>query len=365
MTALDSIVLGIDYSHEYIQISYFNKNMEKPESIGPINDNYKELIPNIESIINIALEKTGFEKISSIVFTMEEFDKELIEDISEVVYELGYRKENIRFLSHMESLFYYIINQPKSLWTNDVALFDFNKDQFKYYLMSVNNRRVPYVVTLEDKDFNNFISSNLLNTEDGMKLADLRFADIIKENINSRLVSAVYLVGSGFKEKWFIESINLLCNKRKVFQGQNLFCSGACYYLYAKDINVENYLLLCYGRTKVDVNLLISHHGESKDFLLTKAGENLNEASRKIQCILDDTMTIELEVNSPVTKKSRGILIDLEGFPIRQRKTTRIELEISYPNDTQFIVSVKDMGFGDLFKSSDKVVEQIVDLEYF
>lgn len=417
------MVLGIDYSNEYTQISYFGENMEKPESISTIIDEQRYLIPTVvckkkgsedwyigedaiyraslnegfliknlsggltggsvgiiegkeytyshifsiflKLLIEMVKDEAKVSEISAIIFTMDEADKTIIDIIKEITLEMGYKKEDIRVISHMESFSYYVLNQQKALWNNDVVLFDFNKNNFKYYRMSVNRRILPNTISIINEDLSDLISIKMLNTEEGMNLADEKFFNIIRQKVNAQIVSSVYLLGVGFTSQWYDKSISLLCNKRKVFQGQNLFSQGACYSLHNQGAPMEECLLLCKGRTLANVSMVIEHQGKSRNLLLSKAGENWYEAGAKIECILDDIRNIQLIISSPISKTSRNISIELEGFPYRPNKTTRIELKIIYQNDSQFTVAVKDKGFGELFKSSGKIIKQTVNVDQY
>ena len=50
--------------------------------------------------------------------------------------------------------------------------------------------------------------------------------------------------------------------------------------------------------------------------------------------------------------------MDLSSFPKRQNKTTRIEINIYYKEKDRFEISVKDLGFGEFFRSSGRVVKE-------
>jgi hypothetical protein len=97
--------------------------------------------------------------------------------------------------------------------------------------------------------------------------------------------------------------------------------------------------------------------------VLSKAGTNWYEAGAKAEGILDNTDQIRLRFVSSLTKRERILNIDLRGFPQRPNKTTRIEVMLAYRNDSQCVIAVKDLGFGDFFKSEGNVVKTTINIE--
>lgn len=417
------VILGIDYSNEYTQISFFEENMERPRSVSTINGEPRYVIPTVlckkngtsewcigEEALHRSLVHEGFmvrdfwgrgigdrsflvdgqemtgsqlfaefvkalislterqlngKRIAELVYTMDFADKESIDDIIGITANLGFGHNQVSVIRHGESFVYYMLNQPKSLWTNDVALFEFNANYFKYYRMKAQKNRPPYYVTVEEEEIHDFPEADLLGCEEEMKEADTKFLGIIQERFKQGIISCVYLLGTGFAKQWYEQSIRKLCDKRRVFQGQNLFSMGACYCLGERFLQPDGYgtLLLCEGRTLVDITILANVRGKTRQLLLSKAGTNWYHAGAKIECILDDVRTVQLTIFWPITKTSRNILLELEGFPYRPNKTTRIELSIVYLNSRQFAAIVRDKGFGDLFKASGKTVKQVIDIE--
>ena len=96
---------------------------------------------------------------------------------------------------------------------------------------------------------------------------------------------------------------------------------------------------------------------------MSKAGTNWYEAGARAEGILDDSKELRLKIVSSLSKSEKEIVIDLRGFPPRPNKTTRIEIVLAYRNDRQCIVVVKDLGFGDFFKSSEEMVKRVIDIE--
>ena len=59
-------------------------------------------------------------------------------------------------------------------------------------------------------------------------------------------------------------------------------------------------------------------------------------------------------------KKKRSVKIQLEKFPERPPRTTRIGISFGFLDENTMAVVVKDKGFGDLFPATDVMIKQEV-----
>lgn len=417
------ITVAIDLCRDYSQMTYCMGNMTEPESVSVISGEQKYLIPTVVGIINntkdwcigddaiyreknndaqiardilksILAEKnivignesySGYEilkgylgglfdilrnnyhisKPDKLMITVEYPDRILVNLIRDVLVDMEFDKYDIKIIGHSESLIYYTIFQKKELWVNDVLIFDFTEHQFLARRLCTMRARSPQPIVVEEIDLSQKFDIKDLKDEIKKTELDIKFLELLKELCKEHIVSTVYLTGIGFYEKWMKESIDFLCSKRRVFQGYNLFVKGAGYAnLSLCGLgNAMDYQFVCSGRTLVDVELEIYKDGKTIDVMLSKAGTNWYEAGARAEGILDDTREVRLKVVSSLSKLSKEVVIDLKSFPPRPNKTTRIEIVLAYRNDMQCIVQVKDMGFGDFFKSSDEVVKMVLNIE--
>jgi hypothetical protein len=278
---------------------------------------------------------------------------------------MGFNKENIKIIGHSESLIYYTIFQKKELWVNDVLVFDFTEYQFLARRLTTLRARSPQPIVVEEMDLSQKFKISKISTEQGREELDQQFLELLEELCGKHIVATVYLTGVGFYEKWLKKSIEYLCTKRRVFQGYNLFVKGAGYgnFSIMGIGNADDYQFVCSGRTLVDIELEIEKEDKKVMVILSKAGTNWYEAGARAEGILDDAREIKLKIISSVSKNSQELCINLKSFPPRPNKTTRVEIVLSYRNERQCVVQIKDMGFGDFFKSSDEMIKTVIDIE--
>lgn len=425
-TEKNKTFISIDLCRDYSQVAYcLTNSMSEPESVSVIPGEEKFLVPTVAGKLNasnewvigddaylrnkngeaelsgdiimaILAEKkivvadqeySGFEVLKEfiygllklannnykiprpdkIVVTVEYPDRILVNLIRNVLENLEFEKDNIKVIGHSESLIYYMIFQKRDLWVNDVFIFDFTENQFMIRRLNTIRARMPQPIVVEEMDMSSKFSMGLLKTEEGKKQMDEDFLELLKELCGKYIVSTVYLTGVGFYEKWMEESVRFLCSKRRVFQGHNLFVKGACYAGISEAGlgRAEEYQFVCSGRTLVNIDLEIEKGEKNVPITLSKAGTNWYEAGARAEAILDGTSEIVFDINSSVSKMSKKVSMRLNSFPIRPNRTTRVEIILAYRNDSQCVVVVKDLGFGELFKSSGEIVREIINVEEF
>ncbi|MBE5938919.1 MAG: hypothetical protein E7266_00855 [Lachnospiraceae bacterium] len=425
---LEILGLGIDLANDFTQVSYISNNMENdPVSVSVIPGEQKYLIPTVlffdelsgrwhigdDAIQRAFNSNKGY--ISNFVKTMLECDDfkgqyfqcgdrkisyqetiyyylselfymvrnllncEVIHDVSVAIespvhemidclytqlLKIGFVRENIRVIDHAEAFIYYMLNQKRELWINDVALFDYNKDQFIYRKMRTIKNTKPKTISVDEEDYSEVMHYSLLSDESGKNIADRKFFQIIQENFRKSVISSVFLTGSGFYEEWAKESLPELCSKRKVFKGYNLYVKGSTYSAMKryKNLNDIEYLFDCVGRTKVNINLLIVHDGRNMALSLSKAGKNWYEAGAQTECILDEISRIQVVFEEPISMMSKIYAIELPSFE-RPNKTTRIRISLAYTDDINCVVKIEDLGFGEFFKSTGFSVTKEINIE--
>ncbi len=419
----NSVFVSIDLCKDYSQEAYcFTNSMSGPESVSVIAGDQKYIVPTVVGRLNdmggfcigedaLLRSKRGEAELSSdifsailgekkvtigekdygaeeilkefiagmlslcgpyhigkadkIVVTVEYPDRILVNVVRKVLMELGFGDECIKVIGHSESIIYYTIFQKKELWVNDVLIFDFTKHQFLVRRLSTVRARLPQPVIVEEKDLSSKYSVEMLDTEEGCMDMDRQFLLLLKELCGKHIVSTVYLTGVGFYENWMKDSIRYLCSKRRVFQGYNLFVKGACYAAISESGigNADNFQFVCSGRTLVNIELEVEKGDKIVPVVLSKAGVNWYEAGARAEGILDRTKEIRLRIHSSVSKNSKIINISLMEFPSRPNKNTRIEIILSYKNDRQCIVMIRDLGFGEFFKSGGETVREVINIE--
>ena len=183
------------------------------------------------------------------------------------------------------------------------------------------------------------------------------FCEVVKKELDGRIVSTAFLVGDGFKENWMGESLRLLCRNRRVFQGNNLYSKGACSGALEKlDPSREgrNYIYLGQDKLKSNVGMKVLRRGEEAYFAVLDGGVSWYEAFADFEVILESGNTVEFQVTPLTGEPATEREIVLEGLPERPKNTSRLKVHVEMSAPDRVTVTIEDMGFGEIFPSSGK-----------
>lgn len=285
--------------------------------------------------------------------SLEQPDKEYIELFAEIGERLGFEKDELFVLDRKTAFYYFALNQQKELWLHDVYLFDYRGDVMKCICLHRNTATVPQMITISEQE----VSPNAQNK-------DASFYGILQSCVKGQIISAVYLVGNGFDGEWMKRSLAYLCRGRRVFIGKNLYAKGCCYAVTAeKKELLWPYLYISENEIKVNVSLKVRNQGIEAFYPLLRAGDNRYEAEGSCEVILSDTRDISIWLQVPNSSKANVETLTLSDLPPRECKTTRLRITAKPQSDSRIKIEIKDLGFGEIVRSSGLSWEYNLDYE--
>ena len=175
----------------------------------------------------------SLDRVEAIMFTTGSLDHRMVQVLNAVTSALELKTSNIFYQSHEESFYNYMLYQPDELMRHCIMAFDYDCDALGAYEMKLNHNTSPVVATIATSRFDTlklgeegFPKDAVLFHKTAERLDD-EFLNICQKVCADKIVSTVFLLGDGFKEKWTKRSLEFLCRTRRVFQGNNLFSKGA------------------------------------------------------------------------------------------------------------------------------------------
>ncbi len=320
----------------------------------------------IEKTIAKVQEQYGDLPISRIVFSLRTLDRRVMECILDTTKRMGLEEEQVRIIGHAESFLFHIMSQKKELYANVASMMELSEEGLYYMECKVHRGVKPQIVQVVGEQLEEGFDVGILETPQGQRLADNIVSSCAERMLAKKIVSSVCLSGKGFGQvnKWGQKTLALLCNRRKVFYEGQLFAKGAAYLAYDLEqaTTAYPYLCICDGRLASNVTMDVQMNGLSKTLTLVRAGERWYQAHSEIEFILDDRETVDLQVVSLDQKQKRVVQLELDTFPVRPNKTTRVRLTAECLSEYTLKLRLEDMGFGMLFPASGVCVEQDVPL---
>lgn len=416
----DSFCIGLDLCADSAVISYFNDINREPETIGQLNNKDSQMMPNIlfyskdaedwyvgseasearfkeqGIIIDNLYENAGNEQLINVydraytyrelflkmikmhldsflyryeggvarklVITIPEYDKTMFRVLSGLYQEINVPKEDVIITSHIDSGLYFVMNQDRDVWSNSVGIFDFGPRGLIYYRVDISRQKIPATISVKYKD----LSDKLTLTKFGKDeiALDEAFAEIATEEMRETFISTVFLTGIGFSGEWMRKSNNILCEGRKVFLGQNLYSHGACYRAFGGEYTkfYTQYYVENLENVMFDIGVSSGPDGADDFIPISRGGMQWYNTKGRIEVILDDTDELEFIYKNIKSEQEIRETVKLHGIPKRPNKTSKFSIEVNFGSQNKGAIVIKDVGFGKLFPTTNKIYRKEFEL---
>ena len=270
---------------------------------------------------------------------LEKDDRKLFTELGE---RLGFEKKEFIIIDRKAAFYYFVFNQQNELWMHDVCLFDYRDEVMKCINLHRTLNTEPQIVTISEQ-----------TAEMNQEERDESFCRVLSESMKGHVVSTVYLVGNGFDGEWMKLSLAYMCRGRRAFIGKNLYSKGCCYAIMAAMNEIPwPYTYIGDHEMKVNVSLKVKNRGVEEFYTLLHAGDNCYETEGTCEVILSDTRNISIWLQPPNSKQANVETLTLSDLPERESKATRLRITAKPLSDKQVQIQIRDLGFGEIVKSS-------------
>lgn len=323
----------------------------EPVTIGEENfDPIALLALYVKRSLVLFFEEIKKERLKGIMFTVPELTMRALEVMEEISSSIDLGNIPIGLQGREESIYYYVIYQDSALWNNDVLVYDFNRNNLLSYRFHVNKLTKPKVAFVNGKSYEvSGLSGELL---------DERFEEIVKENTEGHIIGLAYLLGGGFDGDWAKTSLKELCRNRRAFKGNNLYSRGACYSMLekiAKKSVGNNMIFLGKDKLRSNIGLNVIKKGEENYLALLDGGESWFESKKSVDLIIDEGNSFVITLTPLDGRNIRNVEIVLDGLNEREKRATRIKLDVVMESADMLRINVTDLGFGEFFPASDRL----------
>ncbi len=311
------------------------------------------------------------DNVDAIMFTTRSLDHRMVQVLNAVTSALELKTDNIFYQSHEESFYNYMLYQPDDLMKHSIIACDYDMEKLNVYAMNLHQNTTPIVATIDAMSFDELALGSEGFPKDAAAFhkacdrLDDEFLTIMQKVCGEKIVSTVFLLGDGFKEKWPRRSLEYLCRTRRVFQGNNMFSKGAS--IAARERikpsdNSGKFVFLGEDKLKSNLGMKLLKCGTEVYCALLDAGVNWYEAETALEIIMDPSGILNIEVTPLTGKMPKVVQLYLDGMEKRPAGTTRLRITMVMNSVNEVAVRVTDLGFGELFPSSGKTWEQIIEL---
>lgn len=341
--------------------------LDKAASKNPVSVDDTMVMPielikkYLDYLLRTAMTAGKTDTISRICITLSRFNISILNIVAKALNELGYERGQFEIISHKEAFIYYTLNQKPELWKGDVMMFDYSSSGLSTHRMYIVNERGARIVMVQSEDFSDELPFSLAMNKASIDLLDARLREAAVKTMDRHNVTSVFLIGRGFSDEIKLpDFIKYVCDRKRVFAGQNLYAKGACFAaVEGKYVNrVRDYLLACSERITTGVEMKISDRGRDKILRMIRPGVNWFGTDCSYDFIVDDVEELEFFLSPVDSREKQLVRVSLEDFPKRPNKATRITVSLSFTSDSRCHLMVKDRGFGEFFTSSGRVINE-------
>ena len=317
----------------------------------------------LKKILEIPKKEYFREDVRQLVITLQKMDAKLLDGLMYCADYLNIPRDRVHIVSHTESFVYYVLNQKKEIWNNQVAAFDLSEDGLFYHELKVQRGLKKMTVIAEEEALEESFNLDVLDNASGMKLADKIMCSCGERLLDRKLFSTIFLTGKGFeRQDWAGNFMRLICPRRKVFVEQELFARGAAFRGgdLLQERSASSFVCICSGRLHSTISMKVLYKERESQLVVAAAGDSWYESKSTVDLILDGQDYVEFIVTPMDPKQRKVVRIPLEGFPDRPDRTTRVGLNVGFLDEKTMAVVLRDKGFGELFPSSGTVVRREV-----
>lgn len=318
----------------------------------------------------VKLSLQSFDNIEFITFTVPETDVDMSKMLKGIGQHIGLSKSAVCVQDYKESFCQYMVFQPKELWQYESALFYCDDQRMKGYMLrrlhtGIGHAGETYVTVDEviNAHMRELEALYPIFSEEKIKDADASFKAMIENVFEKKVVSSVYLTGAGFENRWYPNSLKVLCNGRRAFLGNNLYSKGACYTSMRRCRDTDNgpvYL----DETKLTERICLRMRVGGQDgwYSVVQWGEHWYEADGQWEVLLEDVSEIEVLVESLTGEEMKVEKVSLAGLEERKDYSLRLSVEAMFLDEKTCKLIFRDIGFGEFYPATDFQTEKIIHL---
>ena len=337
------LLAGIDYREETPKVCCQTEEMTEPEVL-PLDftgqSGHRACFLRILS----ALKRFGRKEDIRASLILPELSEETIRQYAKEAGEAGFLEGQLKIMGEAESVVHFVMHQTNDIWQQQVWFLEFGREEIKATGIQVNKRTTPMVVHAQEPEF--WKMGDTLEERDACLLKHVR------ERFGKKPVSAVFLAGTDLDAAVYKKSREEICFHRRVFLGDLIHARGACM-AAGEPAGTGAYLFLGEQTLLYNVGIRSLQSGEEAFYTIVSAGVNWYEAEGSCEVLLLDEPLLEFSFRSMLGGEPIRAGMLLQDLPSRPGGTSRLLVEVCFPGAAECQVKVTDLGFGELYPSSE------------
>ena len=290
--------------------------------------------------VRMALPEQGIKAVTKCVFTVKEITDGLVSLLMGILGKLGLSRSQVAIQDYRESFYAYAVSQDPELWGYDVMLYSCHGDEIWQKRLSCNRKTRPMVAAVEEKC--------LGKLPEKVREWDAAFAGILRKSMAKKIVSSVYLVGSGFEGDWMEESLQVVCQGKRAFQGKNLYTKGACYAgMFMQHREEAEVFYFCEYKMMEHIYIKTARGDGEGIYFLVEAGDNCHQVEKSFRILTEGDAFLDIWIQGLDGKGARAQRLKLPGLAVSRARRNRLEAAL-WREEGRLLLKLQDIGWGAL-----------------
>ena len=348
-------------------VGHFLEKIVKGEPIfaaGVESDPVNVLAAYFQKILSFTRREYPEGMIRRLVVTTKYRDFRFISQIYQALEKLGIGKDRAMVVDRRQCFVYYVMNQKKDLWVNQVGVFDYEDHEITYFQMHVDRYQHPPFVTVMERQYPDYVKmlEEPVPEESGENARGSVVEAMVKGALHGQVITTVYMTGKGFADGFADAIMTQLCVGRHVFRGDNLYVFGACFIAreYSGEKKMEPFLYMDEDTIPVNITMQAYTNAKVQEIMLAKAGTPWYQVDYEVDLIADGEEELQIRVYHVRDKSTRTHILPMDGIQGRLDRKARIGLQIRFAGVDKCIFTIRDKGFGNFFPSSHRIWEETI-----
>lgn len=306
-------------------------------------------------------------KGKSLVISVESLTDSMLTMLGLVRQRLKEAFEEVGFEPRVESLFHFVVHQPKELRSYETGVVDFSHDHLETYRVEMNQKTKPVLTSISKQAFAKINIpkqfASLMDQDEYLAQLDEKLKNVMDTFLEGRIVTGVYLTGKALEKEWYPETTKLLCRNRRVFLDSTLYAKGACLGALSRlgwEESEKEYLYLGEGKLKEHIGVVDMEQGKQAMKVLLEGGCNWFEAKAEFLFMPGADGHLPIVLKPLDGTKERIVPLVLPEMKDRDPKSLRFRCSLSMKSDQELLVRVEDEGFGDFYSPSGRRYEEVI-----
>ncbi len=337
----------------------YGKNVKDTVEVNGMKFRIEELLAGFIGDILSAVRKCYAGALfSRICITGERMNANDRRRLTDALLKLGYGRDRFFVINHANAFLRYMVSADEMRRRQQAVTIDVDSVGSEVYFYTPADRGMGFPAYIEHLETSKVLDVKVADIENAERRAEA-FENVVSFVVKQdKNINCLYVTGRLTDDEKIKDVLRRYASPGlKIFSGQNLYSSGACYRAVNETLKDG---ILCDGEVFHTVSVEGYKDAVIDAIDLISAGCSLEKANEKIYLIPDNSDKIVFRIRDLRNGHTATVNFPLDGLLHAENRTNRLEVTVRFPDIKTLVIKIRDLGFGDIYPASFRVSEQTI-----